>query len=90
MDELVKEAAEYSAKMYTTITIGLEFYAGGGKFRCTDKGTRTIVAIKLDHDDDPSWYNGPPYAVAETVFDEYDLEAVTLTQEEWVAMFGED
>lgn len=24
--------------------------------------------------DDPSWLNGPPYAVAEAVFDEYDQE----------------
>jgi hypothetical protein len=37
-----------------------------------------IVAIKLNHDDDPSWYNGPPYAVAELVFDEYDMEACSL------------
>ena len=89
MDDLVKEAAKYSARMFASITIGSEFYAGGGKYRCTDKGTRTIVAIKLEHDDE-SWYNGPPYAVAETVFDEYDLEAVALTKKDWVEMFGED
>jgi hypothetical protein len=30
-----------------------------------------------EHLDDPSWYNGPPYAVAECVFDEYDQEGCT-------------
>ncbi len=54
---------------------GTEFHTDSGRWRCTDIGTRTITAIKLDHDDDPSWYNGPPYAVTETVFDEYDFEA---------------
>jgi hypothetical protein len=39
--------------------------------------SRIITGIKLDHDDDPSWYNGPPYAVAEVVFDEYDIEGCT-------------
>jgi hypothetical protein len=54
--------------------IGCEFLTGSGRWRCTDVGKRTIAAIKLNHDDDPSWYNGPPYAVMETVFDEYDFE----------------
>jgi hypothetical protein len=55
--------------------IGQEFLCGGKQWRCTDKGTRTIVAICLDdHPDDPSWFNGPPYAVPETVFDEDDIE----------------
>jgi|SRR4029077_12255069 len=57
--------------------IGTEFLTGSGRWRCTDVGKRTIAAIKLDHDDDPSWYNGPPYAVAEHVFDEYDLEGIS-------------
>jgi hypothetical protein len=55
-------------------SIGMEFLCGGKRWRCTDIGRRTVIAIALDHDDDPSWYNGPPYAVAETVFDEYDQE----------------
>jgi hypothetical protein len=58
--------------------IGLEFMTATGRWRCTDVGTRTVIAIKLDRPDDPSWYNGPPYAVCETVFDEYDLEACWL------------
>jgi hypothetical protein len=54
--------------------IGCEFLTASGRWRCTDIGKRTIAAIRLDHDDDPSWYNGPPYAAMEIVFDEYDFE----------------
>jgi hypothetical protein len=32
--------------------------------------------------DDPSWFNGPSYAVAESVFDEYDFDGCTTTPEE--------
>jgi hypothetical protein len=45
-------------------------------WRCTDVGTRVIVAICLNKAD-PSWYHGPPYAVVEHVFDEYDLPSLT-------------
>ncbi len=45
-----------------------------GRWRCTDVGTRTIVAIRLNHDDDPRWYEGPPYAIVEHVFDEDGVE----------------
>lgn len=54
--------------------IGLEFQSETGKWRCTDVGTRVIVAIKLEGD--PRNWNGPPYSVAETVFDEDDFEGV--------------
>ena len=53
--------------------VGMEFLRGGKQWRCTDIGRRTVIAISLDRDDDPSWYNGPPYAVAEVVFDELDV-----------------
>jgi hypothetical protein len=33
-------------------------------------GTRTIAAIRLDLDHDPTWYGGPPYGIVEHVFDE--------------------
>lgn len=55
--------------------IGNPFHCGEKRWRCTDIGTRTVIAIVLDHPDDPSWYNGPPYAVAEMVFDEEDQQA---------------
>jgi hypothetical protein len=57
--------------------ICLEFYTASGKWRCTDIGTRVIVAIKLDQDD-PRNHNGPPYSVAEYVFDEYDISGCSL------------
>jgi hypothetical protein len=54
-------------------TVGLEFFTAAGRWRCTDVGTRVVVAILLDAPN-PSWYHGPPYAITETVFDEYDLD----------------
>jgi hypothetical protein len=57
--------------------IGVEFYTEIGKWRCTDVGSRVVVAIKLDRED-PSWYSGPPYAVVESVFDEYDFGGCRL------------
>jgi len=75
--------------------IGTEFYTAAGKWRCTDIGTRVIVAIRIDqvrvrrvdHEGnatteivvgDLSWFNVPPYAVAEHVFDEYGVEGCSL------------
>jgi hypothetical protein len=73
--------------------IGETFWCGGRQWRCTDIGTRSIVAIRIDEAEvsgtnpalcrtlnrgeaeSEGWFNGPSYAVAETVFDEYDLPA---------------
>lgn len=63
--------------------IGLEFYTGSGKWRCTDIGTRVITAIKLDHTDE-SWFNGPPYAVDESVFDEYGFDGCSFDSGDFV------
>jgi hypothetical protein len=71
----------YKPMRHEQFELGGTFWFGGDRWRCTDIGTRTVTAIKLDHDDDPSWYNGPPYAVAEAVFDEYDIEGCTLEPE---------
>ncbi len=57
--------------------IGQEFETETGTWRCTDVGTRTVVAIKISAYDDPSWFDGPPYAVVEVVFDEDDMEGET-------------
>jgi hypothetical protein len=63
--------------------IGCEFTTFEGKhtWRCTDIGTRTIIAIRINTDGnmpiDPSWFHGPPYALAEMVFDEYSIEGCT-------------
>lgn len=76
--------------------IGTLFWCGDRLWRCTDAGSRVIVAIRIDalelNDDAPGarriltqaeaeadgWFNGPPYAVIEDVFDEDDLEGCTL------------
>jgi hypothetical protein len=70
---------EHSMRL-SDFQIGLEFWMSGSRWRCTDVGTRLVIAIKLDHDDDPSWYNGPPYAVCECPIDEYAIPACSLTR----------
>jgi len=83
-------------------SIGLEFYTTTGKWRCTDVGTRTIAAIRIDQvtvvsynnetkerserivTDDPSWFNGSPYAVAESVFDEHGFGGCSREQNDFV------
>ncbi len=67
---------------HAAFRIGLEFYTGSGRSRCTDVGTRVIAAIKLDRAD-PTLYEGPPFAVAEYVFDEYDQDACSLEPAEF-------
>jgi hypothetical protein len=88
--------------------IGETFWTHDGAFRCTDIGTRVVVAVKLgareiaraervDGDvritnrleGDPSWLNGPPYAVGELVFDENDLLGCFRTEGE-LLRGGED
>ena len=56
---------------FKDFALGTEFVTGSGKrWRVTDLGSRTVIAVCLDdHPDDPSWYTGPPYAVVEHVFD---------------------
>jgi hypothetical protein len=60
--------------------IGLEFMCGPFWWRCTDIGTRTVAAIRLI-EDDPVWYQGPPYMVQEVVLDEAALEDAFLSEE---------
>lgn len=57
--------------------IGQRFTISGGSdvLRVTDVGSRVVVAMRLNTDD-PSWNNGPPYAVVEEVFDEEDQAAM--------------
>ena len=78
--------------------IGMEFWCGGRRWRCTDVGTRVVVGICLEpHEvvtvtresgasptttrtisNDDSWFSGPPYAVAEEVFDEHSIDDCRL------------
>jgi hypothetical protein len=59
---------------HSAFEIGTEFMTAAGRWRCTDVGTRTIAAIRLDLDHDPWWYSGPPYPIVEHVFDEDGME----------------
>jgi hypothetical protein len=76
---------------HSEFKIGGTFRCGGRLWRCTDIGTRTIVAIRVDRvevrgspalhrilsgveAEAAGWFRGPPYAVAESVFDENDIE----------------
>ncbi|MDR3440585.1 hypothetical protein [Telmatospirillum sp.] len=80
---------------HSDFIIGGTFWCGDRQWRCTDIGTRTIIAMRIDcvqvadstgglkrlsrgDAKADGWFNGPPYAVAEVVFDEYDLEVCTL------------
>ncbi len=62
-------------------TVGQEFWCGDKKWRCTDVGSRVVVAVCVtDNEHDPSWLNGPPYACVESVFDEYDQKGCYVEQ----------
>ena len=81
---------------HSDFKIGTEFYTAAGKWRCTDIGTRVIVAISLEsprkfetnskdglhvtYSNDPFDLSGPPYIVTEVVFDEYDFEGCCLSE----------
>lgn len=61
--------------------IGKTFYSATGAWRCTDIGTRVVVAVKEDDLlSDPC--KGPPFSVEEVVFDEYDIIPCTLAPQE--------
>lgn len=56
----------------------------GQRWRCTDVGSRSILAIELKPDLEESWFKGPPYAVEEIPFDEKDIDRAYRTIEEAV------
>ena len=84
---------------HSDFTLGGIFWCGGRQWRCTDLGTRTVIAIRIDSVNVQSttpelcrtldraaaeakgWFNGPPYAVAEHVFDEDGIEGCTAQPE---------
>jgi hypothetical protein len=59
---------------HSDFKIGIEFVTATARWRCTDVGTRTIAAIRLDLDHDRFWCSGPPYPVVEHAFDEGGIE----------------
>lgn len=79
------EADPYYQLQLGDFFIGLEFMGDAGFwYRCTDVGTRTILAIMLDKEE-ACWYVGPPYSVEEIVFDEEDIPGCHLTFEQGVS-----
>ena len=62
---------------HSDFEIGKYFTTAEGTilWKCTDIGTRTIVAIEIDVGADDDKYKGPPYSVVEVVFDTYDFPA---------------
>ena len=65
---------------YPQLQLGQEFInpSTGHRWRVTDLGTRTFLAVDVTsaaslYPSDPSWLNGPPYAVPEVTWDEYDF-----------------
>lgn len=78
---LIKKVAEM---MHTDFRIGVEFLARAGhRWRCTDVGRRTIVAIRLTGRSG-ALLEGPPYMAEEVVFDEHDIQHCHLTEEDAV------
>lgn len=63
--------------------IGLEFICGPFWWRCTDVGTRTVVAIPLI-EDNRLWCEGPPYMIEEVVLDEGEIKNAHLTEEDHI------
>ncbi|MCS4088583.1 hypothetical protein [Rhizobium sp. BK176] len=63
-------------------TLGIQgrFRCGGSEWMVTDIGIRSLSAIKIDEKtkDDPTWLRGPSYALAETVFDTFDIEGIEI------------
>jgi hypothetical protein len=57
--------------------VGVIFRTGGGRWLCTDVGSRTVIAIRYTPSN-PEKMDGPPYVGVESVFDEYDLGGITI------------
>jgi hypothetical protein len=68
------------AMQHTDFHVGLEFLSCGGLiYRCTDIGTRTILAISIT-EADPVFLQGPPYLQNEIVFDEIGILRCYLSE----------
>ena len=71
------------AMQHADFTIGTEFETSTGqRWRCTDVGQRTILAIELRPELDPAWFIGPPYSLEEVVFDEQDIASAFRSQDD--------
>lgn len=60
------------------LCVGDRFTVSDNEYMVTDIGKRTLIAVEITDEvrNEPSWLNGPPYAVPECVFDAYDFPAI--------------
>lgn len=67
---------------HSDFSIGAFFRCAEEVWRCTDVGTRTVVAVQWTNAyirmTSRDWTGGPPYALSEEVFDENDFCAMEL------------
>ena len=70
--------------IFEDFKIGERFWMSGEEWQCMDIATAHILAVKITPTirDDPSWLNGPPFAVVLTAVDAYDWPACYETREE--------
>lgn len=68
---------------HADFVIGTEFETcTGQRWRCTDVGHRSILAIELQPNLEEAWFCGPPYPVPEVVFDEHGIASAFRSHEE--------
>lgn len=77
---------------HSDFKVGEDFFTAVGRWRCTDVGQRTIVAVRWPEDMEiPSntrledWLKGPPHVLEEVVFDEKEMALAYRTIDEAVA-----
>ncbi len=46
-------------------------------------GVEEHITLSYAEANADGWFNGPPYAVGEEAFDEYDMDGCTLDPKEW-------
>lgn len=75
---------------HSEFRVGVEFLARAGhRWRCTDVGQRTIVAIRLTGRSH-ALLEGPPYMAEEIVFDEHEIQHCHLTEEDAIRGAGDE
>jgi hypothetical protein len=76
-EERIAEIREHGMRL-SDFRVGMEFWMSGTRWRCTDIGTRLVIAIQLVYDDDPFWYKGPPYAIPQSTIEPHGFPDCSL------------
>lgn len=76
---------------YADFKIGEAFWVDGNEWRCLDIATAHILAVPIQAHivSDPSWLNGPPYAVELTVLDANDWPVCFKSYKAWKAAYDD-